>query len=244
MICRVVSLLLLCFFLFYGCAHVTKAIEYSDMRLALKMSDTIFLDPVLKAKNRKVYVHVSNTSDMQEVNPLVLQSLISSRLTAKGYEVVNDPETAGYLVQTNILYMDYYRETGTHEGAVAGALTGGTLGVLAGNSRDTMIALGMIGGLVGGLGGALIGKTIKVETYAGVVDVEIRERAAEPVVGQITTEAKQGTSTTVRTQQQVKTSWQIYRTKIACVAQQTNINKQEAARKITDRIAAQIAGMF
>jgi len=145
------------------------------------MTDTIFLDPVAKAKNRTVYVAVNNTSDMQEIDPSILKNLIESKLTAKGYKIVDNPENAGYIIQANILYMDYYRETGTKEGGLEGALGGATAGAMMGGSRDSSIALGLIGGMVGEVGGALVGKALKVETYAGVVDVEIREKTDKAV---------------------------------------------------------------
>ncbi|MGB9811967.1 MAG: complement resistance protein TraT [Dictyoglomus turgidum] len=166
---KAVSIVIAMFFMLQltGCGQMITAIEHSDMQVKLKMTDTIFLDPVAKAKNKSVYVVVNNTSDMQEVDTGMLQNLISSRLTAKGYQVVSDPSQAGYIIQANVLYMDYYRETGTHEGALEGGLAGAGAGALLGQSRDTSIALGLIGGLVGGIGGALIGKALKVETYAG-----------------------------------------------------------------------------
>ncbi|MDI6714675.1 MAG: complement resistance protein TraT [Thermodesulfovibrio sp.] len=239
-----VLLLLVVSFQLTGCGHMVTAIEHSDMQVKLKMTDTIFLDPVIKAKNKTVYVAVNNTSDMQEVDTGMLQSLIAGRLTAKGYQVVSDPSQAGYIIQVNVLYMDYYRQTGTREGALEGALAGAGAGALIGQSRDTSIALGLIGGLVGGLGGALLGKAIKVETYAGVVDVELREKTDKPVTGQMVTNAQTGSATTIQTKQEINTNWQIYRTKIVCTAQQTNIDKNEAARAIAERIATQIGGMF
>lgn len=245
-ISKLLSALVLLVFLVQltGCGQMINAIEHSDMQVKLKMTDTIFLDPVAKVKNKTVYVAVNNTSDMQEVDTGMLQNLIASRLTAKGYQIVSDPAQAGYIIQANVLYMDYYRQTGTREGAVEGALIGAGSGALIGQSRDTSIALGLIGGLVGGVGGALLGKALKVETYAGVVDVELREKTDKPVTGQIVTNAQQGSSTTIQTKQEINTNWQIYRTKIVCTAQQTNIDKNEAARAIAERIATQIGGMF
>ncbi|NPV51710.1 MAG: hypothetical protein HPY60_11030 [Candidatus Methanofastidiosum sp.] len=227
-----------------GCGHMLTAIEHSDMQVKLKMTDTIFLDPVLKAKNRTVFIAVNNTSDMQEVDTEMLKNLIAGRLTAKGYQVVQNPDQAGYIIQANVLYMDYVRQTGTHEGGITGALVGAGTGALVGQSRDTSIALGLIGGLIGGVGGALIGKAIKVETYAGVVDIELREKTDKPVTGQMITNAQTGSATTIHTRQEINTNWQIYRTKIACTAQQTNIDKNEAARVIAERIATQLGGIF
>lgn len=241
---KVLVLLVAVAFFTSGCAHMITAIEHADMQTKLKMTNTIFLDPVTKAKNRTVYVAVGNTSEMQEVDTGTLQNLLSSKLAAKGYQIVNDPTQAGYIVQINVLYMDYVRQTGTKEGAYTGALAGGGLGAIIGQSRDTSIALGLIGGLVGGLGGALIGKAVKVETYAGTIDVQIQERTDRPVVGQIVTNAAQGTATTIQTKQEINTDRQIYRTQIAAVAQQTNIDKVEAARVIMDKLSTQVAQMF
>lgn len=40
-----------------------------------------------------------------------------------------------------------------------------------------------------------------------------------------------------------QSKWQIYRTKIVCTAQQTNIEKNETARAIAEIIATQIGGI-
>lgn len=227
-----------------GCAHMITAIEHSDMQVKLKMSDTIFLDPVIKAKNRTVYVVVNNTSDMQEVDTGMLLNLITDKLTTKGYQVISDPTQAGYIIHVNVLYMDYYRQTGVGEGAIMGALLGGAGGALLGQNRDTSIALGLAGATTGGIGGALIGKVIKVETYAGVVDIQIKEKTDKPVTGQIITNVQQGSSTTIQTRQEVDTNYQTYKTRIACTAKQTNIDKNKAAKVIAERIATQLSGFF
>lgn len=241
---KVVALLMIFVFFTSGCAHMMTAIEHADLQTKLKMTNTIFLDPVNKAKNRTIYVSVNNTSELQEVDTEMLYQLLASKLSAKGYQIVTDPTQAGYIIQINVLYMDYVRQTGTQEGGLTGALAGAAGGALLGQSRDTSIALGLIGGLVGGLGGALIGKAIKVETYAGTIDVQIQEKTDKPVTGQIVTNASQGTSTTIQTKQEINTDRQIYRTQIACIAQQTNIDKNEAAKVIMDKLSTQVAQMF
>lgn len=241
---KILALLLVVTLITSGCGHVITAIEHSDMQTKVKMSNTIFLDPVVKAKNRTVYVSVSNTSDMQEVDTGLLQNLLLSKLAAKGYRSVDDPTQAGYIIQVNVLYMDYVRQTGTREGALTGALAAGGLGAIIGQSKDTSIALGLIGGLVGGVGGALIGKAIKVETYAGSIDVQIQEKTERPVVGHVVTNVAQGTSTNIQTRQEVSTNRQIYRTQIAATAQQTNIDRHEAAKVIMDKLSTQIAQIF
>ncbi|MEM5854795.1 MAG: complement resistance protein TraT, partial [Candidatus Aenigmatarchaeota archaeon] len=91
---------------------------------------------------------------------------------------------------------------------------------------------------------ALVGSAIKIETFAGVVDIQLMEKTENPVVGKIVTEAKQGTSTVIKTEQELNTQYQIYRTKLAVTATQTNLKRDIAAQKITEMLAKQISGIF
>ncbi len=238
---KLIALVVLVVFFTTGCAHMITAIEHSDLKTKVKMTDTIFLDPVKLAKAKAIFVLVRNTSEMQEID---FTNLLKQKLQQKGYTITDDPDKAGYMVIANVLYMDYYRQTGTREGGVEGALAGAGAGALIGQSRDTSIALGLIGGVVGGIGGALLGKAIKIETYAGVIDVEVREKADNAVTGKLVTNAPQGSATTLQTEQKVETNYQTYRTKIIATAQRTNLDKAEAAAAVSEKLATQIAGLF
>ncbi len=229
-----------------GCAHMLTAIEHSSLQTKVKMTDTIFIDPVKLAKAKTVFVSVRNTSEMQEID---FGNMLKQKFMAKGYTITDNPDEADYIVIANVLYMDYSKQTGTYEfgsvGATAGALAGGFLGRGSSTSNLTgSIAGGIAGGLIGGLGGALIGSAIKVETYAGIVDVEIREMADNAVTGKLVTNATQGSATTLQTEQKVETNYQTYRTKIIATAQKTNLDRTEAAQEISDKISTQIVGMF
>lgn len=81
-----------------GCVIIPEAIEHIDLRVGLKMTDTIFLEPVKKAKNRDIYIEVRNTSELQEVNTDLVKNLLISRLQNKGYIIKNDPTNAGYIL--------------------------------------------------------------------------------------------------------------------------------------------------
>ncbi|BCB96607.1 hypothetical protein JZK55_15290 [Dissulfurispira thermophila] len=76
------------------------------------------------------------------------------------------------------------------------------------------------------------------------MDVQIKERVEGGVTGTMKTDVKQGSSTSLTTEREVKTDYQEYRTRIVAKAKQTNIDKNEAAQVISDKLAAQIAGMF
>jgi len=238
-------LLAILIFQLSGCATIPEAIEHRDLRVGLKMTDTIFLDPVKKAQNRTIYVEVRNTSDLQEVNPEMVKTRLVEKLKAKGYKIVENPLEAGYILQINILYMDYYRKTGAREGALTGAAVGALAGAGAGGGRDVeALILAAAGAALGYVGGAVIGSAIKIETYAGVIDVQLQEKTDKPVVGELRTEAKQGTSTTLVTTQEVKTNYQTYRTRIAATAVKTNLKKEEAAPVIAEKLATQVSEIF
>lgn len=227
-----------------GCATIPEAVEYRNLYTNYKMSDTIFLDVTKKMEYRDIYVDVRNTSQFQEVDTNALRNLIAENLTAKGYNIVSNPKEADYILQVNVLYFDYYRKTGAKEGATEGAIAGGLGGAVAGGGDTESLILAALGAGAGYVGGALVGSAVKIETFAGVVDIQIMEKADKPVTGKIVTNASQGSSTTIQTEQEYQSDYQIYRTKLAVTATQTNLKREEAAQKITDMIAKQIAGIF
>ena len=238
---RALALLVLTFFVFSGCAQTMRAIENAKMTTTVKMSDTIFLDPNILSKNRNVFVRVTNTSDMQEIR---FEPLLREKLSQKGLNLVSDPLQAGYVIQANVLYMDYEKSTLTADGMVAGGFGGAIAGASMGGDWKGSGTGAVIGGVVGSLIGGAIGAAFKVETFFGAVDVQIKEKVEGGVTGTMRTDAKQGSSTTLTTERDIKSDFQEYRTRIVAKAKQTNIDRAEAAQAISERLAAQIAGLF
>jgi len=229
-----------------GCATIPEAIEYRNLYTNYKMSDTIFLDVTKKSKYKNVFIDVKNTSQLQEVDPEGLRLAIAENLRGKGYNVLSTPDNADYILQVNILYFDYYRKTAAREAAGEGALGGATLGagVGTGGGKTEALILAALGAGAGYVGGALVGSAIKIETFAGVVDIQILEKAENPVIGKLITSAKQGSVTTLQTEQAIQTNYQTYRTQLAVVATQTNLKRDEAAKEVTNMLAKQIGGIF
>ncbi len=228
-----------------GCATIPEAIEYRNLYTNYKMSDTIFLDSVKKMKNRNIYVDVTNTSQFKEVDTSALKRAIAERLAGKGYRLMEDPQAADYILQVNVLYFDYFRKTGARDVAGAGAIGGAIAGGLAGSGDDVRaLILAALGAGAGYVGGALVGSAIKIETFAGVVDIQIQEKSENPVTGRVVTNAPQGTATIIQIEQKYTSNYQIYRTKLAVTATQTNLKREEAAARITEMLALQIAGIF
>ncbi|HAA83212.1 complement resistance protein TraT [Thermodesulfobacterium commune] len=128
--------------------------------------------------------------------------------------------------------------------ALTGAVAGGLAGGIAGGRDVDALILAAIGAGVGYVGGALIGSALKIETFAGVVKIQIMEKTENPVVGVITSNLKQGTSTTIKTEQAITTNYQTYRTKLAVTATQTNLKKEIAAKEVVDKTSVLIANFF
>ncbi len=224
-----------------GCGSTMNAIENRNMTTNVNMTDTIFLDANTLENSKTAYLRVTNTSQMQEIQ---LESLLRDKLTQKGVNLVANPKQAAYVIQANVLYMDYAKQGMTPDGMLAGGYGGALAG--AALSRGGLGSAAGIG--VGAIGGAIIGglvaSAIHVDTYVGAADIQIQEKVEGGVTGNVVTNAKQGNSSELKTQHSVHSDYQTYRTRIVTSARQTNIKKDEAAAVLTDKLASQIAGMF
>ncbi|EOC4956431.1 TPA: complement resistance protein TraT, partial [Klebsiella pneumoniae] len=83
-----------------GCSAMGTAIKKRNLEVKTQMSETIWLEP---SNNKTVYLQIKNTSDKDMSG---LQAKIASAVTSKGYQVVSNPDTAGYWIQANVLKAD------------------------------------------------------------------------------------------------------------------------------------------
>src|SRR5215217_2156009 len=159
----------------------------------LVSSNTLFLDPTTI---NTVFVQARNASDNQGVT---LNDL-GARLTAKGYQIVQDPAAANYVVLANIVYCNITKPEMPVEAMVAGGYGSGFGSSLMGGLQSVagMASMagpqGAIGGAalsmglsaVSGIGsavGSLFGGSSKPKmpddvNYACVADVQITDRTA------------------------------------------------------------------
>lgn len=121
-----------------GCSNI--------LRSGLVNDTSILLPP---SAARSIYVQIRNTSENQNATP----SDLPARLTAKGYQVVNDPLGAAYWLQAQIVYCHKARD-GVRPELVAKAGFG--TGIGGGGTPLTNaggIDMDAMGGMFGGLGG-------------------------------------------------------------------------------------------
>ena len=132
-----------------GCSAMGTAIKKRNLDVKTQMSETIWLEP---SNNKTVYLQIKNTSDKDMSG---LQSKITSTVTAKGYQVVTNPDTAGYWIQANVLKADKMdlRETQGwlsrgYEGAATAAALGAGITAYNSSSAGATLGVGLAAGLV------------------------------------------------------------------------------------------------
>ena len=208
-------------------------------------TSTIFFLPPSSANT--VYTEARNTSDNQQVT---LNDL-GSRLSAKGYKVVTDPNQAQYVIQANTVYCNTEKQTITMETMVAGGYGGGigsaissfggaigNVGSMAGMANP-MIGMGAAGisAAAGALGsavdsiGSMFGssgpevKTKENITYACVTDLQITERPSSPRAMQ-------------------PGGPKVYQTRLVAGVHQKKLDAQEATPLLQQKLSASVAGNF
>lgn len=224
-----------------GCAATQTVITHGKLESGVRMSQSIFLEPVSSAA-KTVFVSVKNTSGVN----FDLHPRLKSALQDKGYRVVANPSAAHYLLQANILKAGKLSKSASSEAlgggygsALAGAGTGVALGALS-NNTSTALAGGIAGGLVGFAADTLVQNV----SYTVVTDVQISERSAHVVKEQYRASLKNGSASAL-TQTSSRTSdFQRYQTRVVASADQVNLSFEKARPRLEAELASALAGIF
>ncbi len=221
-----------------GCGAMGTAIKKRNLDVKTKMSETIWLEP---SNNRTVYLQIKNTSDKDMSG---LQAKIASAVTAKGYQVVTNPDTAGYWIQANILKadkMDLRESLGWLSKGYEGAATAAALGagITAYNSNSAGATLGV--GLAAGLAADAMVEDVN---YTMVTDVQIAERTSTKVQTDNVAVLRQGTSgAKVQTSSETGNQHK-YQTRIVSNANKVNLKFPEAQPILEDQLAKSISNIL
>ena len=208
-------------------------------------SNTFFLPP---STQKTVYIQARNSSDNQGVSFHDL----GSRLTAKGYEVVQDHSAAHYIVLANIVYCNLTKPEMPVEAMVASgygsgfgssmmsglqSMTGmasmaGPQGALIGSAASMgLSAIEGIGSAVGSLfSSSSSGPKMPDDVnYACIADIQITEQGATAPVP-----AKSGTGHQPG----------VYQTRLAADVHQKKLDETEATPLLQQKLSAAVAGNF
>lgn len=231
-----------------GCAAVHTSIAKKDLDVQTKMSDTIFLDPV-EPDQRTIYLNIRNTSDKTNFD---IAGPVARVLESKGYTISNNPKTAHYWLQVNVLSVDKASPTAAQAalgGGYGGALTGAAVGAATGAALGGWGGAG-IGGLAGaaafGIADTIAGAAVKDVMFMAITDVEIAERVEAGVVVRQDNQqdAKQGIGGSRRQSSTKVSNMNKYRTRIVSTANKVNLAYEEAAPELTNGLARSISGLF
>lgn len=224
-----------------GCGAMGTAIKKRNLDVKTQMSETIWLEP---SNNRTVYLQIKNTSDKDMSG---LQAKIASAVTAKGYQVVTNPDTAGYWIQANILKadkMDLRESLGWlskgYEGVATAAALGAGITAYNSNSAGATLGVGLAAGLVGMAADAMVEDV----NYTMVTDVQIAERTSTKVQTDNVAVLRQGTSgAKVQTSSETGNQHK-YQTRIVSNANKVNLKFPEAQPVLEDQLAKSISNIL
>lgn len=226
-----------------GCAATQTAISKRNLKVQTKLSDTVFLDPVLD-RQKTIYLQFKNTSDRRDFS---IKKTVAEGLQAAGYRLVGSSPKAHYLLQANILQVGKADPAaaekimlGGYSGAISGASFGATLGALSGGNGRSLLA----GGLIGSVAGTVANSLVKDVTYSVITDIQLSERTPQAIEERIQSHLKQGSATTQAQRYRQTTHWKRYRTRILSTAERVNLSFKEAKPALKEGLTRAIVGLF
>jgi hypothetical protein len=158
-----------------GCA---KTLQNRNLDVNTKVSSSIDLNPDILSQGKPIYLLVRDQTSSKSGGDS-LETLVSSKLLAKGYKVTKNAKAAAYRLHATFIYLDKAKEGMTEEGAIAGGFGGAILGKDAarythGNGTSSLSTRGATSFLTTGLG-SLAGSMTSVDSWYGIVDITVEE---------------------------------------------------------------------
>ena len=232
-----------------GCAAVHTSIAKRNLDVQTRMSDAVFLDPVGPDK-RTIFVQVRNTSDKPNFD---LEGPIKNAISGRGYQVLDDPEAAQFMLQAQILSVSKASVTaaeaalaGGYGAPLAGITAGAVAGVATGGSTQDMAVAGVAGAVLGGLVETVANAAVQDVFYVAITDVQISQKARAGVTGQrdLQVDANQGIGGAETTTFSEVTNEKRYRTRVMSTANKVNLQYEEAAPELNAGLTRVLAGLF
>lgn len=232
--------------LLMGCAATQLAFNKRNLDVQTKLSDTVFLSPT-SDKNKTVFIQIRNTTDKTDFD---LTGPLRQSLQAKGYTVLSEPDNAWFILQANILSIEKttYNPASSPFGSYGTALGGAGIGALAaaaGNASNRQIAgTALAAGVASGLGDMIANAMVKDVYFSAITDVQIKERSKN--ASNVTTQSslKNGKGTTTSVNNVEDSRYKVYQTRVLSVANQVNLNLEEAEPLLQTGLSKVISGIF
>lgn len=227
-----------------GCAGTSALVSNRDLNVKTQMSSSVFLQPTPPSQHT-AYVQVTNTSGQPELDGL--QAQIATDLQQKGYRITDNPNSAHYIIQANVLQAGQVKPNSADNllgGGFGGAVAGAGIGALTSGGGDISATNTIAGALIGAAAGAAINAAFQDVSYTVTTDVQISERTAYASQQTATLNTSQGDSGSISTVSKQSTNWQRYQTRVVSSAEKVNLKFPDAAPALINSMANSIAGMF
>ncbi|MFQ5431300.1 MAG: complement resistance protein TraT [Nitrospinota bacterium] len=225
-----------------GCATTGEAISSRKLETSVKMSETIFLEPV-EPEQQVVWIKIRNTSDRQDLDAMMIESVVRSKIEQRGYRVTKSPSEAHYRLQANVLFADHEKKDLTEDAMMIGGFGGALAGSEIGGGGKAKMATGLGGAVVGSVVGGLLGSMVQIDKWLLVVDVQISEKVPG---GVDTSSAGSARAGNVRKTQNAtgRSDFINYQTRIVGTAKQTNMDWNVAQPILLNGFSNSLAGLF
>lgn len=225
-----------------SCAAISTAMNHGSLTTQSKMSETIFLDPV-SAQDKVIYVQVRDTTGQK----IDLTKDLTHALTEKGWTVTDNVDKAHDMIQVNVLQAGKADNpqavwNSMHAG-FGSAMLGGLSGLSVGLASSS-VGAGVGTGLAVGAASYIADSLVKDVTYSMITDVQVSVRTNGEVTQTTKANLAQGNSTSTTQTYHQKTNWMRYRTRIASIADQVNLDFDDAKPVLQKEVASEIAGMM
>jgi hypothetical protein len=209
--------LIIIFLSITSCAALSTSVSKKDLDVQTKMQKTVFLNPV-DNNLKTIFIQVRNTSDKQSFN---ITDNLKNQLRQKGYQIINNPSLARYILQINILQAGKTSKTALEKSpfktidsigfGAAGAMVGGRHGNIGGT---------IVGAVIGAGGSVIANSLVKDVYYSAITDVRIIEKQDYGV------EPNQ------------------YQTRILSSANKVNLKWEDTKSMLEEGLANSISGVF
>ena len=165
-----VSMLGMSIVLLTGCAAIGTAVSHRNLQTQTLMSDSIFLSPSAVDLTPTVFIMVTNTTDHPQ---FLIANQIERNLKAKGYQILQHPNHASFILQVNILQVGKNSKSAAKEmmaSGYGGALEGVVSGVAIAASGGANL---VVGGIAGGVATSVTDNFVQNVTYTVISDVKL-----------------------------------------------------------------------
>lgn len=236
-----------------GCAATYTAVNKKDLEVVSRTSTAIFVDAVPREK-RTIYLDVR--SGIQEFDRREFKNFVKEQFTQfndNGYRIVDDPEQAQFQMTAYVMNLEQAKPNAAEaalgqgfSGAATTAIVSGAavagIANSTGSSDNRAAGLGLAVGAASFIADAMV----KDVTYMLVVDVQIKEKAANGAVVRKDTRIDTKVSDAGGSSQYVSEATNVkeYRTRIVTTANQVNLKLEEAQPTMFKKTAYAMSGFF